>query len=252
MDSIKHSIELLSEHFNNQMAEFQKSLQGASIPATSPTSNLASQFNIFRSFVLSSLESLHLQVDLLSKRCEQLDMRSRRKILLVHGIQESKNEDTAAVVVRELSNHLKMPDLTVDNVSRCSRIGTSATDKPRAILLKFRESTIRNSVWYAKTNLKNTGITVSEFLTKERHGVFMAARQRFGVNRCWTRDGLIFIIAPNGSRHKINTLSELENVPNTQVQGQSSSSGVGVNPNVKDSKGSQIAQATRPKRITKK
>lgn len=254
MESIKHSIVQLSEHFNHQMAEFQKNLQSASIPATSPTSNLASQFNIFRDFVLSSLEALQIQVTLLSKKYDVLEMRSRRKILLIHGIPESKNENVTQLTLNELSSRLKIDGISVETISRCHRMGNITSEKPRPILIKFKDLAIRDSVWFAKSNLKNTGITISEFLTKERHGVFMSARQRFGVSKCWTRDGRIFIIDASGKRHQILTHTELDAVTKGTVQVSSQrslmSTGAGVSNNTKDNK--QLTQAIRSKRLVKK
>ncbi|XP_047543322.1 uncharacterized protein LOC125075655 [Vanessa atalanta] len=190
MDSIKHSIAQLTEHFNSKMAEFQQNLN-SNMPAASPTSNIVSQFNAFRSFVLTALEGLQLQVELLSKKCDQIEMRSRRKMLLVHGVPEANKENLSATVSQLLSKHLKLPELSADSISRCHRLGSSVTEKPRVILIKFQDPIMRNKVWYAKTSLKNTGVTLSEFLTKERHDVFVAARQRLGINKCWTRDGNI-------------------------------------------------------------
>ncbi|XP_047538577.1 pickpocket protein 28-like [Vanessa atalanta] len=84
--------------------------------------------------------------------------------------------------------------------------------KPRPIVVKFTETAIRDKVWFAKTKLKGTGVTESEFLTKSRHNVFLEARKRFGINKCWTRDGLIHIIAPDGSRHRAECLSDLDSI----------------------------------------
>ncbi|XP_046962562.1 uncharacterized protein LOC124531993 [Vanessa cardui] len=214
MESIKHSIQDLTEHFNTQMAEFQKSLQSP-IPATSPNSNIAAQFNAFRIFVLSALEGLQMQVELLSKQYNQLEMRSRRKMLLLHGVSEDKKENLPLVVSNVVSGHLKVPEFTIDKLSRCQRLGHSSRDKPRPILVKFRDVMLRNKIWYSKTSLKNTGVTLSEFLTKERHDLFMAARQKYGVSKCWTKDGVIVVTGSDGKRHRIVTTAELNAINRT-------------------------------------
>ena len=66
MEAIKQSIQELSQHFQSQMAEFQQNLSSA-IPVASPTSHITAQFSAFRSFVLSALEGLQLQENILSK-----------------------------------------------------------------------------------------------------------------------------------------------------------------------------------------
>ncbi|XP_039760354.1 uncharacterized protein LOC120633983 [Pararge aegeria] len=208
MESIQQTVTELGEHFNQRMAEFQRSLQ-SSIPATSPSSNVNAQFAAFRSFILSSLEALQAQVQLLSRQHDDMEMRCRRKILLVHGVPESKNERVEAAITKILSEHLTTVSIDETCISRCHRLGSPRSDKARAILIKFRDLSIRNKVWFGKTCFKNTGVTLSEFLTKERHDVFMAARQRLGIAKCWTKDGRIVAIGSDGARKHILTMAEL-------------------------------------------
>lgn len=221
MESIKHSIVELTQHFNTQMAEFQKNLNSVNSVA-SPATNITVQFNTFRAFVLNALEGLHLQVQLLTKQCDDLEMRSRRKILLMHGVGENKKDDLPSQVLQVLTEHLKVTDLSTDCISRCQRLGKLSPGKPRPILVKFRDLPLRNQIWYSKSSLKNTGITLSEFLTKPRHEAFMAARQRFGISKCWTKDGFIIVTGPDGKRHSIVQCAELDSISNsseTQAQG---------------------------------
>ncbi|CAH2238548.1 jg1479 [Pararge aegeria aegeria] len=93
MDTIKQSLQELSQHFNTTMAEFQHNLS-TSIPATSPTSNISAQFSMFRTFVLSALENLQQQVEHLSKQQDKLEMNIRRTILLVKPSCSKQNSNT--------------------------------------------------------------------------------------------------------------------------------------------------------------
>ncbi|KAJ8737053.1 hypothetical protein PYW07_000324 [Mythimna separata] len=88
----------------------------------------------------------------------------------------------------------------------------AGTSKPRPILCKLRDVNLRDSIWFAKTRLKGTSITVSEFLTKSRHRLFMYAREKFGVNNCWSQQGLIYVLGFDGSRHRVNSMSDLDNI----------------------------------------
>ncbi|CAG4930217.1 unnamed protein product [Colias eurytheme] len=92
-------------------------------------------------------------------------------------------------------------------------MGRSNSDRPRPIVVKFKDISLKRKIWSAKKDLKGSGITLSEFLTKSRHDLFMAARKRFGVERCWTRDGNIFLIGPDGNRHQINAPADLDDIP---------------------------------------
>ncbi|XP_026746114.1 uncharacterized protein LOC113507459 [Trichoplusia ni] len=115
-------------------------------------------------------------------------MRGRRKILLLHGVPEHSKEDTAQVVAGVMLEHVKIADFSVAAVRRFHRMGRNSNgSKPRPILLKLRDVEVRDRIWFEKTKLKGSGITLSEFLTKTRHDAFMMAREKFGISNCWTQ-----------------------------------------------------------------
>ncbi|CAG4936832.1 unnamed protein product [Colias eurytheme] len=215
MESIKKSMEDMTNNFNKRMEEFQRDLtNNQNPPATSsPTSRLAADFETFRNFVITSLQCLQSQINMLAKLLDQQEMRSRKKFLLFHGVMENNKEDLSTIVTDIVSQKLNITTMNKGALSRCNRLGHVTGVKPRPILVKFHDSQIRDSVWFAKTRLKNTGITLSEFLTKSRHEAFMAARDRFGIPHCWTRDGFIFIAAQDGSKHRIACISDLDAIP---------------------------------------
>ncbi|XP_022126145.2 uncharacterized protein LOC111000859 [Pieris rapae] len=214
MEAVQKTIEDLAVVLKSGMAEFRKDLQDATALSSSanPTSRLVVEFDSFRSFMLSSLQNLQSQVELLSKCHDQEEMRSRRKMLLVHGVAEDNKEDTTATFSKVITEHL---GVTVEDVkiSRCHRLGQVKKGTPRPILVKFRDVHLRDSIWYSKTKLKGSGITISEFLNKVRHDTFMEARRLFGVSKCWTRNGTIHILTPDGTRHRVNSLAELKIIP---------------------------------------
>lgn len=210
----------MNELFNTRMAEFESRdrLQKETTSSTSPTS-LEADFSIFKKFVIQALNDLQQQVQILAQSADNLETRSRRKMLLFHGVPEEKNEDVTSVANKLLSEQCKLSGLSTQHLKRSQRLGrVSSSGKPRPILVKFQQVTTRDSVWYAKTNLKGTGITISEFLTKCRHEAFMCARQRFGVTRCWTREGVIHVTGPDEKRHRITTLRELYAIKDNVVK----------------------------------
>ncbi|XP_046959695.1 uncharacterized protein LOC124538862 [Vanessa cardui] len=208
MEAIKDSLASMAEMFNTKMTAFQNDLQKTSTPLT--TASLAADFNVFQSFILSALTTLQRQVEYLGKEIERQEMRRRRKMLLFHGVPEVKSEDLKARITSLVAEHLDLTNFASSSITTSYRLGRSSVKKPRPIVVKFAEQSIRNQVWYAKTKLKGSGITQSEFLTKSRHEVFLAARQRFGIGKCWTRDGWIHIIASDESQHRVESLAELD------------------------------------------
>lgn len=192
-----------------RMSKFETELLKSSAPTTIEA--IAADYAAFKTFTLAALKALQQQVELLARDVDQQEMRSRRKILLLHGVPEDSKEDTAQVVTKAVTTQLKIPGFTSAHINRCHRMGRAAgVDRPRPILVEVRDFTMRDQVWFAKTNLKGTSITLSEFLTKPRHVAFMAARERLGIKNCWTRDGFVHVIGPDGARHRICSIGELD------------------------------------------
>lgn len=211
MDAIQQSMDQMMQLFGQRMAAFEEK-QGTK-SSLSDADPLASEFAEFKAFVMASLQAIQAQIGLLTKQVDQQEMRGRRKILLLHGLKEEHKENTSALVVVTLVERLKLAGLTVNDLARCHRMGRSMSgDKPRPILFKLRDDTTRGKIWSSKTSLKGTGLTLSEFLTKTRHDVYMAARQKYGITKCWTMDGVVFVIGPDGTRHRVSCTGDLDGI----------------------------------------
>lgn len=213
MESIKESMQEMSSLFHTQMARFQLELGKSATKTPASSTSLAADFEAFKAFVVSVLNSLQKQIEFLAAESDRMEMRSRRKILLFHGVPESKDDDPAKCVIKVAVDRLKMPGVTVGDISRCHRLGRATSGKARPILVKFRILSVRDEIWLAKKNLKGSGVTISEFLTKMRHKLFMSAREWYGVSNCWTRDGNVFVVGSDGSRHRVASHAELEKIP---------------------------------------
>lgn len=100
-------------------------------------------------------------------------------------------------------------DISTNDICSMHRLGSKGS-KPRPVLVRFTSQKQRSAVWNAKSGLKSTGITLSEFLTKPRHETFMLGRKHFGIRNCWTTEGKIVVQTTDGKRHKCETMAELK------------------------------------------
>lgn len=206
------NLDKMAKMFEEKMAEFQADLNQASTSRKNPNSIAAlnTEFLNFKTFVYNGLTVLRAEMEALHNRVDRIEMRFRRKMLLVHGIPEQQNEDTCAVVVSTLSTKCKIHSLSASSIAASYRLGKQVprNTNPRPIVVKFSDATVRTALWKSKVALKGTKVTLSEFLTKSRHDVFVAARLKFGVTNCWTLDGTIHVKTPDGRRHRLETMTE--------------------------------------------
>ncbi|CAD0197994.1 unnamed protein product [Chrysodeixis includens] len=200
MEALQGSMSDMMKSFHDRMSKFEAELK------LSPTSTatLAADFAAFWTLVTEVLSCLQGQMEALARDVDTLEMRGRRKILLLHGVPELPKEDTSQVVAGVMLEHLKVEDFSVAAVRRCHKMGRNTNgSKPRPILLKPKDVDVRDKIWFGKTKLKGSGITLSEFLTKTRHDAFMMAREKFGVSSCWTQRGDVFIVSADGNKHRV-------------------------------------------------
>lgn len=244
MESMKETIANLSEVFHSKLSEFEK--------GGSPAS-LSTEFSNFKTFILSALNLLQRQVDFLMRDVDRLEMARRRKMLLVHGLPEEKSEDTSARITSLVAEHLNLENFSSSCIMKSYRLGRSIGKKPRPIVIKFADIGVRDRVWFAKTKLKGTGLTQSEFLTKTRHQVFLEARRRFGINSCWTRDGFIHILSADGQRHKAECMLDLDSIPSSESIPSSASQKSPAHEKNLTSKANEVkVTVPRAKRVLKK
>ena len=184
---MKESVDLMSETFEKFKEELKrkdeviKSLRGH-------VSKLQSEMNV----VVEGLD-----------RQEQY---SRRNCLLIHGINENKDEDTDDIVIKTLNSDLNL-DLSINDLDRTHRIGKSrvvnATTKSRPIIVKFARYIVRRKVFSNKKKLKGKNISITESLTKKRMEKLKEARDQHGFGNVWTYDGRILIKTGDSSKPSV-------------------------------------------------
>lgn len=205
------SIEDLAKWMDARMSEFENSQQHASSAGNPTVKVLSADYTNFKSLVWKSLAMLRSQLELIVNGLDRIETHSRRKVLLFHGLAEEDKEDLPKKINSLIQGKMKLSTVNADSVEVCHRLGVKR-DKARPILVRFNTMKHRSAVWNAKTTLKGTKVSISEFLTKPRQDVFAAARKHFGKKHCWSSEGVIVILMPDGSRRKIVTVSELRDL----------------------------------------
>lgn len=197
-----------------RMASIEERLDKAtssSEPVHTDVTTLSREFVDFKTFVWKTLTLYKSQLEFLSLGHERHEIYLRKKVLLFHGVPDAKTEKIHDVIKKVIVDQVGISEFTGDSVQSCFRLGNN-TNKPRPVLIRFKDLELRQLIWDNKTSLKGSGITISEFLTKSRHNIFMEARRHFGMHNCWSSDGKIVILLPDKSRRKVELNSELQSL----------------------------------------
>lgn len=200
------------ESLSKRMEDFENKLQSSSSgEAGKPTiEKLASDFNEFKSSVWAILELLKSLTLNLASQIDDVDNHTRRNALLFAGIKETEGEDLISTILNTIHTSMGLPDVTLNAIQHCHRLGTKSDDRPRPILVRFNDLQCRNLIWNNKKKLKSSSTVLSEFLTKPRQAIFAKARKHFGVSCCWTRNGAIFVKLPKNERRQVATTEDLD------------------------------------------
>lgn len=206
---VSKNMESFLSTFTERMSKYEIDLKSAKASANTPDiAALAKDFSEFKSFVLSCFDMLKSQLDFLSRGLDKHEMGTRRKVLLIHGVPEATEEDPGDTIRSILQQKIDASSECLSDIRVTHRLGAKGT-KTRPILVRFSTLKARQEVWELKKKLKGTGITASEFLTKPRHDVFIAARKHFGMENVWSTDGRIVLLLPDKKRVKVECMSEL-------------------------------------------
>ena len=136
------------------------------------------------------VSSLKVEVKNLENKADDQEQYSRRNCLLIHGLTETKTEDTDEMVLDLINNKLniKMSQIGINKSHRLGKCKGPA-QKPQAIIVKFTQYKDRHHVFRNKKLLKGTGISLTESLTLKMMEYLKKAREKHGFANVWTLSG---------------------------------------------------------------
>lgn len=195
------------------VASFEARLSGGSATTQPSLDKLASDFKQFKVCMKLAIDLIRSQVTQTISAVDDLENRSRRKFLLFRGIKETEGEVLNALLTDIIVNKLKVHDFTTDSIRFCYRLGKDTTGAgKRPILVKFQTLDVRSRIWNSKKELKGAGVSIAEYLTAPRRDIFNEARKLFGVHKCWSQDGCVYLLTSDGAKHRLVSLAQLKEI----------------------------------------
>nr|CAH7769490.1 unnamed protein product [Callosobruchus chinensis] len=203
----------LEDFFTKSMESFSNRLKQAVNKGTTDIRDLENDYNTFKGDILNILQNIKTMLVNVDNRIDTIEVDSRRNVLLIHGIPEKKEESVTGEVKTVLKTLKLNDEIFSENIEECHRFGLPKSDqtrRPRPVVVKFNNYTFKQAVWGAKKNLKGTNFMITEFLTKNRLNIYNEARKVFGNHKCWTTNGLIRVVTPDGKKQVITTQAQIE------------------------------------------
>ena len=154
--------------------------------------------------VINSLQievsSLKVEVKSIEKKGDYQEQYSLNNCLLIHGLKETKTEDSDKMVLEVINNKLNI-ELSQISIDRSHRLGKQKGpgQKPRAITVKFTRYEDRHHIFRNKKLLKGSDISVTESLTLKMMEHLKKAREQHGFVNVWTLDEKIMFKGNDGN-----------------------------------------------------
>lgn len=131
----------------------------------------------------------------LASQVDRNEQHSRSECLLLHGVPEKKGsspENSKLVFAAEITSKVGVK-MSEANIKRAHRFGPPRNDgKPRPIIARFWNSSLRNDVYRNKKNLRGKNIFITENLTKMRMNLQKKAIADYGKENVWSMEGRIY------------------------------------------------------------
>ena len=148
----------------------------------------------------SENEKLKVELSNIKHVADCNEQKSRNINLLIHGVEETEDEDTDQLCLDVIKNSVGI-DITLTDIERTHRIGVKKKQtvtrntkaKHRPIIVRFASMRTRMNVFRNKKGLKGKPFSISESLTAYRYDLLQKAKTKFGMQNCWTSEGRILV-----------------------------------------------------------
>ena len=206
----KNKVPAWFNEFSNHLETFSDELSATVMNFEKIDCSLESQLSVQKAVtdgLVNERKKLEEKISVLKAEVEDLRQYSRRTNLLIHGVEETAQENTDNIIIDVINNKLGLKDITLKDVGRTHRLGRKIDGKKRPIIARFTSYRNRKMVFDAKRKLKNTGTVVTEHLTNERYALYNQCVDRFSRENVWSLDGRIYCLTgvtlPNGQKERL-------------------------------------------------
>lgn len=127
----------------------------------------------------------------MEQKVDNMEQQLKNTNIRLIGIKESHGEDVLTQVKNIIDKRLNIP--VSDEIVSAHRVGKKNGDKPRHIVVSFKEKNFKNAVYGKKKLLKGTSIVIKEDLSHGRWKLVKESSELYGYKNVWTFNGAVFV-----------------------------------------------------------
>lgn len=173
--------------------------------------------------LLTKLSEVKHTAELADRRCEDLSAYVRRNNIRIFGVSEDNpdREETTADCEKKVLGILKEKlkvNVTSSDIEALHRVGAKRANKgnvdgaskPRGIIVRFVSRRVRDSVLYARRNLRGTKMLIAEDLTPRTYALLCRTRDEKAVcDIAWTKNGKVWMKTQSGRIVPVESAADL-------------------------------------------
>lgn len=158
------------------------------------------------------IKNLKKNQEALRTSLDDSEQMRRNNNIRIFGIREKENEDLRKEVL-DLFNKTMKTNIRETDLKKCYRIRPRVpSDKPSAVLVRFRNDAARRSVLKNRKQLRSpnnkTEVQIKEDLTKDRLMLLKTATKKYSSKYVWCLNGNIYL-KKDGDVVRITKMSDL-------------------------------------------
>lgn len=151
------------------------------------------------------IDSLTAQVREAERATNQLEQYSRRSHIRIHGLSLDKSVDCKQSVCNFINTNLKdrqgkHMSLALSDLDAAHPLPNKDKTKPPAVIVRFHERDLRDSVIAARRQLKGKRVRISEDLTAKNAKLLHQLQSSDKYESAWSWQGKIFAKQNSSSR----------------------------------------------------
>lgn len=164
---------------------------------------------------ITALKKLTYQLQedshVLRKQIDDQEQSMRSMNVRIHGLKIPDGQNINKCVIEMFKNRLEV-NVKKEEMEKCYLVSSKINpDKTPSVLIRFCSESSRMSVLKKRKLLKDSGISITEDLTKQRLSLLTNAANKFSKKNSWVLNGNIYV-KRDDRVYRINNESDLKNL----------------------------------------